>query len=195
LLKTLLSSNSRAKLLGLFFLNPRNRYYLRQIETLTQLPLRTIQREAARLEICGLLVKEADGNRTYYRANQDSSIFPEIKSVVMKTMGLEALLREMVDDLDIEVAFIYGSYAENQETPESDIDLMVIGDISSRKLHSAFSKSEAFSRREVNTMVITSSEFRNRLSRGDHFLTEVLRGPKIFIIGNEDELKRLAKRR
>jgi predicted nucleotidyltransferase len=195
MLETLLSSQSRAKLLGLFFLNPHNRYYLRQIESLTKLSLRTVQREVARLESCGLLVKEIEGNRTYYKANRESSIFPEVKGIVMKTEGLGALLQEAVEGLDIDVAFVYGSFAGNRETPESDIDLMVVGDVTNRKLHAALSKSEAFSRREVNTAVISPSEFRDRLARKDHFLNEVLKGPKIFIVGNENELDGFAEGR
>lgn len=191
----LLSSGSRAKLLGLFFLNPRSRYYLRQIESLTGLPLYTVQREAARLESCRLIVKETDGNRTYYRANDDSLIFSELKSIVIKTMGLEALLKDLVEGLDLRAAFIYGSYAEDRETPESDIDLIAIGAVTSRKLHSALSKSEALARREVNAMVISPAEFRKRIIRKDHFLTEVMKASKVFIIGDESELKKLAKGR
>jgi predicted nucleotidyltransferase len=195
LLETFLSSKSRAKLLGLFFLNPKNRYYLRQIEALTRLPLYTVQREVARLASCNLLCKEIEGNRTYYRANQDSPIFHELKTMVMKTVGLQMILKTVVEDMDIKVAFIYGSYAGGRETPASDIDLMVIGDVTSKKLVSALSKSQALSRREVNPMVISPEEFKDRLTRKDHFISEVIKGPKIFIVGDENELGRLGKRR
>jgi predicted nucleotidyltransferase len=177
----------------LLLLNEGRRYYQREIAELAGLPIRAVQRESARLTEIGLLRRVEDGNRVYFQANPACPIFPELKRILLKTVALESLLSgALAGDAQIEAAFIYGSYAANQETAASDIDLFVIGSISSRQLSAALSAVQAEIQREINYHLVTLEEFKERLARNDGFLHNVLGGHKIFVIGDEKALRALA---
>ena len=175
-------------------LNPADRRYLREVASLTHQPLRAAQRELARLEGSGLLTAATEGNRKYYQANRQSPIFPEIKALLVKTVGLGDLFRQHLQDKrdSIQLAFLFGSYARGTESSVSDIDLMVIGGITGRELARLLAPVRATSGREVNTVCLTPAEFRASARQGSSFLTEILRGPKIFLIGGEHDLRGLA---
>ena len=191
-LELLFSSSARVKILTLFLLNPESRFYQREIESLTGLPIRAVQREVERLETLGLLQKTIDGNRIYYQVDREFFLFPELKGLILKTAGLGSLLRERLQNEDrIEIAFIYGSYAANQETTASDIDLFVIGELSSRELHAVVSKAEKVVHREINYTLFSPEEFRQKAQARGGFVLNVLEGPKIFLKGDKDALQSL----
>jgi predicted nucleotidyltransferase len=192
-LDKLITSSARVKVIKLLLLNEDQRYYQREIAELAGLPVRAVQREGAKLAEIGLLRRIEDGNRIYFQANPACPIFPELKRILLKTVALELLLSESLSrDGQIEVAFIYGSYAANQESSTSDIDLFVIGSILSRELSTAVRPVQADIQREINYHLVTPGEFRERLEKGDGFLRNVLEGPKIFVVGNEETLRALA---
>jgi len=189
-LELLFSSSARVKILTLFLMNPESRFYQREIESLTGLPIRAVQREVERLETFGLLQRTVDGNRVYHQADREFFLFPELKGMILKTAGLGSLLRERLQNEDrIEIAFIYGSYAANQETTASDIDLFVIGELSSRELHSAVREAEKILHREVNYTLFSPEEFRQKAQARQGFVLNVLEGPRIFLKGDEDALQ------
>lgn len=84
-LLALFTSSARVAVLRAFLLDPNREYYQRQIETATGLPIRAIQRELERLTLASLLYRRVEGNRTYYRVNTDYLLFPELRSMVLKT--------------------------------------------------------------------------------------------------------------
>jgi predicted nucleotidyltransferase len=194
-LDKLIASSARVKVLRLLLLNEERRYYQREIAELAGLPVRAVQREGARLTEIGLLRRIEDGNRVYFQANSACPIFPELKRILLKTVALELLLSEaLAEDGQIQVAFIYGSYAASQETAVSDIDLFVVGSISGRQLSAALRPVQADIQREINYHLVTPEEFQVRLEQGSGFLRNVLDGPKVFIVGNEETLHTLAAR-
>jgi len=194
MLDKLISSSARVQVLRLLLLNEGKRYYQREIADLTGLPVRAVQREGARLTEIGLLHRAEDGNRVYFQANRACPIFHELKLILLKTVALEFLLSDTLteDSQQIMVAFIYGSYAANREIASSDVDLFVIGSISGRQLSATLRPMQAEIQREVNYHLVTLKEFRERLRRSDGFLQNVLDGPKIFVVGNEETLRALA---
>lgn len=196
MLEKLLSSRARVEILKLFLFNPENRYYQRQISNLTGQSIRAVQREVKKMEEIGLIKKNEEGNRIYYKINRESPIFEELKRIFFKTIGIaEVLRRELKDEEFVKVAFIYGSYAKDEEDLTSDIDLMVIGDISSRKLSSILSKPKNELGREINYVVFDVGDFRNKVNNEEHFLNTVLNEEKIFLVGDEDELRRIIEGR
>jgi len=94
MLQELFSSQARVDILGLFLLNPGNRFYMREAATRSGQPIRAVQRELARLEFAGLLSHTIDGNRKYYQVNKDCPIFPELKAIFLKTFALGDALRQ-----------------------------------------------------------------------------------------------------
>lgn len=196
MLEKLLSSRARIEILKLFLFNPENRYYQRQVSNLTGQSIRAVQREVKKLEDAGLIKSNEEGNRIYYKINRASPIFEELKRIFFKTVGIaEVLKRELKGVELIKVAFIYGSYAKDEEDLKSDIDLMVIGDINSRRLSSLLSKPKNELGREINYVVFDVEDFRNKVNKEDYFLNTVLNEDKIFLVGDEDELRRIIEGR
>lgn len=189
----LFSSKARVEILKLFLFNPENSFYQRQISTLTHQPIRGVQREVDKLHSIGLLEKSTEGNRVYYKINKICPIIEELKSIFFKSVGIAEALKADLNEKGIRFAFIYGSYAKGQENLLSDIDLMVIGDMSARELSGILSKPKRELMREINYTVFPSKEFIDRVRKKDHFLNSVLQEKKIFIVGSEDGLKSFIK--
>jgi predicted nucleotidyltransferase len=117
----------------------------------------------------------------------------ELKLILLKTIALEVLLNKaLAGDEQIQVAFIYGSYAANRETATSDVDLFVVGSISSRMLSAALGPAQAEIQREINYHLVTLEEFQEQLTNGSGFLNNVLESPKVFVIGDEETIRALA---
>jgi len=192
MLELLFSSTARVKVLALFLLNSETSFYQRQISSLTGLPIHAIQREVDRLRTLGLLVSSARGNQVHFQVNRDFFLFPELRAIFLKTTGLAALIGTALQKTaQITSAFVYGSYAANQETIASDIDLLVVGDLSSRALHATLQEAEGVAHREINYVLFSPEEFRMKVQAKDGFLQNVLAGPKLFLVGDEDALRAL----
>lgn len=191
MLQKLFSSQARVAILGLFLLNPNDRFYLREVATRSGQPIRAVQRELARLEATGLLSHTTDGNRKYYQVNKNCPIFPELKAIFLKTFALGDALRQHLSQVekDITVAFIYGSYAKAQETATSDIDLFVVGDITASELSKALSPAKEVLGREINAVAMPPQELRAKVKSQNHFVLTILSEPKVFLMGNDDDLK------
>jgi predicted nucleotidyltransferase len=195
MLDKLFSSRARVEILKLFLFNPDNSYYQRQISNLTHQPIRGVQREVEKLKNIGLITSSIEGNRIYYKLSKDCPIFEELKQIFFKSVGIAEVLKEHLRKNSIKIAFIYGSYAQGRESFSSDIDLMVIGEISSKELSSILSKPKKELMREINYAVFSLKEFINKVKQKDHFLSSVLKDKKIFIVGSENELKTIIKSR
>lgn len=195
MLNELFSSKTRVEILKLFLFNTNNSFYQRQISNLTAQSIRGVQREVDKLNRIGLIERSIQGNRIYYKVNKKCPIVEDLKNIFFKSVGIAEVLRDNFKEKGIKVAFIYGSYAKGEESLLSDIDLMVIGDISSKELSSILSKPKKELMREINYVVFSLNEFINKAMRKDHFINSVLKDKKIYIIGSEDELKRLIKSR
>ncbi|MCM8776511.1 MAG: nucleotidyltransferase domain-containing protein [Candidatus Omnitrophica bacterium] len=178
----------------LFLFNPEDRFYQRQIAALTNQPIRAVQREVAKLEKIGLLERSEQGNHIHYKANKQCLIFGELKRILFKTEGIAKALKESLQDTDaVIVALIYGSYAKGEESASSDIDLLVIGTIGLKELSKILSGPKRELNREINYAVLNLEEFKKRLRQKDPFLTSITKGDKIFIVGSEDELKKIIR--
>lgn len=194
MLNELFSSQARVAILKLFLLSPENRFYLREIASLTGQPVRAVQRELPKLEAIGLLEHTVDGNRKYYHVNTDCPIFQELKSIFLKTVGLGDALRDYLDKAKgtIHVAYIYGSYARGEETTTSDVDLFLVGSITARELSAVLATAKSELGREINPVLMTQEEFTAKVASKNHFVLSVLEEPKTFLVGNVEDLEALA---
>ena len=193
----LFSSQARVDILKLLLLNPANNFYQREIAINCKLPIRAVQREVERFEKIGLVCKSKRGNRNYYKIDESASIFEELKSIFLKTAGLGDVLKDSLKEQqeEIAIAFIYGSYARHKETATSDLDLFIIGPIEPKKVSTILAKAKSFLKREINFSVYSVEEYRQKEKRRDHFITALAKESKIFLIGNENELRRLVQAR
>ena len=132
LLAELLSSKVRAEIFRLLFGIRERELHVREIERQAGFSIATVRQELQKLVKMQLLKTKKDGNRLYYRANTEHPLYPDIRTIVLKTSGLVEVLKRALNKKDIRVAFIFGSIAQNQEGARSDVDLMVIGKVGLR---------------------------------------------------------------
>ena len=193
ILDALFTSQARVEILKLLFLSSSSSHYLREVAILTQQPVRAVQRELARLEAAGLIQSTREGNRKYFQANNASPVFPELRALLVKTVGLSDLIKKhlSLEPDSILVAFLFGSFARGTESPTSDVDLMVIGDITGRDLARLLAPARDKLGREINPVIMRLDELQEKKAGGDPFVRNVLQEPKTFLIGGEDELRKL----
>jgi len=182
-------SKTRAALFRLYFTNPDAQYYLRELERILSIPVAMIRKELQPLEKEGLFVSARKGNLVFYSLNKSYPLFEELKSIVLKTIGVVGLLKEIMSKIKgVETSFIYGSYARSEEQAGSDIDLFIIGELDEDILVKEIKKAESFLKREINYVIFRKSEYKARKKKGDPFIKEILKGPKVFLVGGVDEL-------
>ena len=197
-LSSALFGETRQAVLGLLFGHPDERFYQNQIITALGLGSGAVQRELSRLTEAGILTRAVEGHQKYYQANKDCPIFEELRGLTRKTVGTPTIISEALSLIasKIKLAFIYGSVAKGSENKESDIDLMVVSDeIAVLQLSKALTKAQTELRREINPTLYSVEEFSSKIAAKHHFLTSVIRQPKVFLIGDEGELKGMAKKR
>ena len=190
-LADVLFGKGRGSVLALLYGHPDQSFFYRQItRQLEGVSDGTLQRELDILSQIGLIDRSTVGKQVFYRANRNHPVFPELRALVAKTVGAIQVLRSALAPLShrIACAFIYGSMARNEEKAESDIDLLIVGKVALEDVLARLSDVEASLGRAVNPTVYSVAEFKTKLGNGNHFLNSVLRGEKIFLIGDEDEL-------
>ena len=192
ILNTLIGSKGKVALLSALLDGKQRRIHIRELARNSGLSAPSLMREAKSLVRIGLLREERDGNRVDYLANVDSPLYTSLSELVCRTTGPELALRESFAESDNDVVFIYGSRAKGNERTDSDYDVFVIGREGLRKTAARVGEVANRIGIEVNPYVMATKEFKQRLSVGYHFLSEVMASPKIFLKGDEDELARLA---
>lgn len=196
-LSNILFGKSRQAILSLLYSHVDEAFYLRQIVRTTGIGLGPAQRELKQLLDAGIVIRNVEGKQVYYRANKKSPIFNELRNIVMKTFGAADVIRQSLETVadKVRVAFIFGSVARSTDGRASDIDLIIVGKVTFGDAVSSLSQAEEILKREINPVVYSVAEFKKRVAEKHFFITDVLEGDKIFIIGDEDELGRLAKQR
>lgn len=194
MLHKLFSSKVRIELLSAFFLHPERSFYLRELERITGEDYKNVSTELRSLESIGLLTSRKSGNLKYFQLNPEFLIYPELKSIFFKVRGASGLLKQVLSDRnDIEYAFLYGSFATGTENEKSDIDLMVVGGMPLEDLLKRLREPEKMLGRDINPSLFQISEIKQRMKDQDPFIVRVMAEPKIMLIGNENDLRRLAQ--
>jgi predicted nucleotidyltransferase len=190
-----LFGKTRQAVLALLYGRADSSFYTKQILDAVKIGRGTVQRELKNLTDTGIILREVQGRQVYYRANARCPIFDELKSIVRKTFGMADVIRQsLAGNADkIRVAFIFGSVARNTDDRRSDIDLIVVGKISFGDVVWLLTPAEQKLGREVNAVVYPIAEFKKKVKEDHHFVKTVLEDEKIFVIGDEDELNRLAE--
>lgn len=190
-----LFGKTRQALLGLVYARADEEHLQESLIQIAGLGRGTVQRELEFLARAGVVRRTVRGRQVYFQANPESPIYSELRGLVVKTGGGVGALQAALAPLarHIQVAFIYGSVAKGKERSASDVDIMVVGEVSFTQASEALARAQDAMGREVNPSVYPPAEFRAKLAAKHHFLRGVLQGQKIFLIGDEHELARLAK--
>ena len=182
--------HNRQQILSTLLLDPERRWYLSDLAKHINTQPSSLQRELSSLTDIGLLQREPDGNRVYYKTNKSFPLYPELYGIVAKTSGLVPQISDLLDPFaeTLDFAFIYGSVAREEQTGKSDVDLMLIGLVRIADLSLTLRQLERAVRISVNVTNYTLPEFRQKVANRDHFLAAVMQDRKIFLKGTDDEL-------
>jgi len=194
-LSSLLFSDYRRRVLGLLLLHPDTTYHVRELARLTGTSAGTLHKELTKLTAGGVLRRQEVGNQVRYSADRDCPVFEELASILRKTSGLVDVLVEALSSVEknIALAFVFGSVARGEQHSNSDVDVMLVGNLGFADAVQVLHPVQATLQREINPVVYSLEEFRRRADSDDSFVREVLSQPKLFVVGNENELGKLTQ--
>ena len=182
-------SKIRQDLLALFFTNPSQKYYLRELQRILGYSAGSIRRELLRFQKDALFHTQKVGNLLYYSLNTKHPLFEELRSIVSKTVGVEGSLRKILSSIkQVKISFIYGSFALEHQKATSDIDLMIIGNPDISNLNEKIASLEKKLKREINITIYSREEFVAKKRDKSGFILDLLKNPKIMLIGKEDDI-------
>jgi predicted nucleotidyltransferase len=172
---------------------PEKWWYLSELAQYLHTTPSSLQRELRALVASGILQQRREGTRAYFKADNRSPMFPELRRLFEKTAGLVPTLERALERFGDQIvcAFVYGSVARSQEHAASDVDLMAIGLVGLAELSPVLRKAESRLGREVNVTAYSAAEFREKVAAKDHFLSTVLRSPKQFVKGSQRDLEKV----
>lgn len=178
-----LKSAITKKILNYFFVNPEEELYVNEISRKLAADKRNLIKKLKELENEGILTSKAQGNLKLYSINQNYPLYDEYKNIVLKTLGLERKLREIIRQTEnITEAHLYGSYAKDKLAAHSDIDLLVVGTHSIIKLQQKINKLQREINREINIINMDPKEYNKRKKTKDPFILNILKGKHIKLL-------------
>jgi len=194
MLTQLFGSGTRARVIEWLFMHPDETYYVRQLSEILELDSTNLSKELDRLLKLGILSRTRSGNQIHYSANQESPVYFDLRNIVIKTSAIAERLKAMLEPIrdEIDLAFIYGSFASGSFNKSSDLDLIFVGDSDYLELVSFVREFSKEIGREVNVSLFSNSEFKKKL-REKGFIWRIVQGKKIFVIGGDDELGNMGK--
>ena len=193
MIERLFSSRVRIGLLKQFLLNPDERVHARFLSRLVEAQYSAVWKELRNLENAGLLLSFKQSNQRLFWLNPDSPILDELRSLILKTVAVGDFLQESFEKIsDIEIAFVYGSFARGDMDANSDLDLMIVGDIPLTTLANVVTRIETSLDRSVNYTILTPEEWRERLTSEAPFILRLLNEPTVMLIGSENALRTIA---
>jgi predicted nucleotidyltransferase len=193
-LSAALFSRVQSRVLGILFGRPDQEFQLTEIISRAASGRGAVQRELEKLTEVGIVATAAYGNRKLYHANRESPVFNELHQLVLKTVGIVDPLREALTPYrqSITSAFVYGSIAKGKDTAKSDIDVMIIGEgLAYSEVFSALQKAEKRLARPINPNLMAVGDWVRKAKNKSSFVSRIFNQPKLFVFGNEDELRAL----
>ena len=192
-----LFSPYRRQVLALLLMRPDERFHVRELARLTGISAGSLHRELKAMAEAGLLIRSRQGNQVLYQADRACSIFAELAAIFRKTVGLASLLSDALAPLadKIQIAFIFGSMAAGTQRADSDLDICVLSDVELLEVVKAVGAVQENLHRDINPVVMSAIRYAEQLATHDRFAQRIYDEPKIFVIGNDDEFRKLAEDR
>ena len=186
-----LFTSTQQRLLRLLFGQEGRTFFTTELFNLARAGRGAVQRELARLAESGLIVTTRVGNQRHFQANRAAPVYNELRAIVLKTVGLVDPIREALTHAasPIRLAFIYGSIARQTDTASSDVDLMIVSErLSLEQAYALLEGAEQSLSRRINITLLTPEEFRRRKADKSPFLTKILSGENVVLLGEADDL-------
>lgn len=188
-LRDLFISKTRVKLFQVFLSNPKKIFYVRELVRLTGEQINAVRRELERMEKKKMASKEKRGNRLYYSFRRDYLFFDNLLALVGKTTGLGGdMIKNQRKIGKLKFAMLSGRFLRGLPREKNEVDLLIVGQVVLPQVASLVRAEEARRKQEINYTVMAEEEFDFRKRRRDPFILRVLSGPKVMLIGNEEEL-------
>ncbi len=190
-------TKSVQSVLAATLMQPDRWWYLSDLARFLDRTPSSLQGALAGLVKAGVLHRKEEGNRVYYQADRRCPFFLELHGLIAKTVGLVDVLRDALrpKQARISAAFIFGSVARAAERSSSDIDVGIIGDLGHFDVATELRRAEERLGRPVNAQIWTRQEFEKKRRSRDHFVTALVRGEKLMVIGNGEGLEKSRRRR
>ena len=191
----LFGSKTRVSLLSKLVLNHDSSFYIRELSRDLNIPYGMLYKEVKNLVSLGVAFEEKRGKVTLVSVNKDLPYFAELKSLIIKTVGLaDVLKRAFSEAKGIQYAIVYGSFASGEETGLSDVDLLIVGDVGEEEVIGVIGRVEKEMRREINYILWSEKEFAKRIKSKHHLIMDIVNKPVIMIVGEENEFRRAVKK-
>ena len=169
----LIPSKTRIRLLVRFFFNPKLRSYLRELANEFGVSTNSVRKELNQLTRTNLLKSERNGRQVFYMANEDHPLFPELRSMVTKVMGIDQVIDGIVNELGyLEIAYLIGDYAEGKDS--GIIDLVLVGKVDQNHLNYLVGRTEEYIKRKIRPLVLSRQEYKK-------LLPELRRRPRVLV--------------
>jgi predicted nucleotidyltransferase len=186
----LFRSEMQVRLLALLLLQPERERTLQELAEALQAPQSSVHRELERAEAAGIISRDATSRPHRFRAAASDPLFDPLADLLSRTVGVEAELRTRLERPDVEAAVIYGSWAAGTRRPDSDIDVLVVGDADLRDLRRQVRPISKAAGRTVDLTVLATEEFRRLLADRSSFARRVLEAPTTPLVGDLTSIAR-----
>lgn len=188
-------TKNKTELLKLFFTSPEKSFYMQEIGRILGRKAGVFQRTLNNMAAEGILESEYRANARYFRVNKRYPLYKELKNIVSKSAGVQENIQEALRGLkNIQLAFIYGSFAKDKAHAASDIDLIIVGKPDENALIAELDKLEHRLQREINYNLYSPEKFKSDIKGRNPFLLEVLNNKKMMLIGSQDGLREIYKK-
>ena len=161
MLNSLITSQTRIKLLLKFFLNPKTKGYLRQLAKEFGESTNSIRVELNKLTDAQMLISKSEGRNKIYNANISHPLFEDIRNIVLKSTGIDKVISDIINNLGrVELAFIRGDYAIGKDSGLIDL-VLVSKNLNMEELERVRAKTEKLINRKISSLVLTIEEYKN----------------------------------
>lgn len=188
-LKDFMISKVRVKLVKTFLENPEEMYYIRELTRMVEEEINAVRRELIHMKDKGMIREEKRGNRLYYTFNRSYLFHKDLMSMVAKSTGLGLAITKSAPKLGkLKYAMVSGRFARKMPRVKDTVDLLLVGDLIMPQLTELVKEQEAKLGREINYTVMTKQELEYRQSHNDPFITRILQGSRVMLVGDEEDL-------
>jgi predicted nucleotidyltransferase len=172
------------RMLALLLLQPERRWTLHELASALDSPQSSVHRELGRAESAGIVKRDATARPHRFSAATDDAFYEPLADLLLRSVGVEERLRAALDRPDVHTAVIHGSWASGARRPDSDIDVLVVGDAGLRELRRLVRPIGKEAGRTVDITVLTEREFGQLLGERSSFARRVLEAPVTVLIGD-----------
>ena len=179
MLEILFTSGIIADIMSLLFNNPEEKCYVREIAILINKNPSGVKQEVYKFYKMNLVLTEREGNLKYFRVNRNSPLFPELKGLIAKSLGLPGALKSVLKASEAKTAFIYGPYIQNADI--QSLDLFVVTD--SNHIKKSLGDIEKRFGRKIKLTLMGISDYREMKKKGNRQFKKLINSRKIVLLG------------